>query len=176
MVTVLFIDDDDFMLRALRRLAQRLRPDWNFITVDDGSSWQHEIDATRPPHLVVCDYLMPKMNGDKVLAEVMNAYPTSIRAMLTGDATIEVIKGLGDESHFIVLSYCMVPHEFNTIVVDPTAKHYLLMSFITIHLIQLNYLYISVAVDRVLSFLNFSASHSLKFFHRQLCSQQPQFS
>lgn len=102
MVTVLFIDDDDFMLRALRRLAQRLRPDWNFITVDDGSSWQHEIDATRPPDLVVCDYLMPKMNGDKVLAEVMNTYPTSIRAMLTGDATIEVIKGLGDESHFII--------------------------------------------------------------------------
>jgi len=102
MVTVLFIDDDSFMLRALRRLAHRLRPDWDFITTDDASNWQQAIEANNPPTLVVCDYLMPKMNGDKVLTEVMNVYPTSVRTMLTGDATIEVIKGLGDESHFII--------------------------------------------------------------------------
>ncbi len=60
MVTVLFIDDDSFMLRALRRLAQRLRPDWDFITTDDASNWQQAIEANNPPTLVVCDYLMPK--------------------------------------------------------------------------------------------------------------------
>lgn len=102
MTTVLFIDDDGFMLRALRRLAQRLRPDWIYITTEDAANWQQALDPNNPPDLVVCDYLMPIINGDKVLVEVMNTYPTAIRAMLTGDTTVEVIKGLGDEAHFIL--------------------------------------------------------------------------
>lgn len=102
MVTVLFIDDDSFMLRALRRLAQRFRPDWNFITTDDASNWQQVLQPDESPALIVCDYLMPNVNGDKVLIDVMNTYPTAIRALLTGDTTAEVVKGLGDEAHFII--------------------------------------------------------------------------
>ncbi|MGB2265071.1 MAG: hypothetical protein ACPH3C_07780, partial [Glaciecola sp.] len=69
MVTVLFIDDDSFMLRALRRLAQRFRPDWNFITTDDASNWQQVLQPDESPALIVCDYLMPNVNGDKVLID-----------------------------------------------------------------------------------------------------------
>lgn len=69
MFNVLFVDDDSFMLRALLRLAKRLRPEWQFWTEEDGLNWAKSIPHNVNIDLIVCDYLMPDINGDSVLIE-----------------------------------------------------------------------------------------------------------
>ncbi|NRQ42721.1 HDOD domain-containing protein [Rheinheimera sp. YQF-2] len=100
MFNVLFIDDDDFMLRALVRLARRLRPDWQFFTAVDANAWRSAIAPATKLDLVICDYLMPQINGDKVLAEVALSYPGAVRALLTGDTTEEVVCSASKIAHF----------------------------------------------------------------------------
>ncbi|MFB2815649.1 hypothetical protein ACE014_17545 [Shewanella xiamenensis] len=82
MFNVLFVDDDSFMLRALLRLAKRLRPDWQFWTEEDGLNWAKSIANDVNVDLIICDYLMPDVNGDRVLVEVSKHYPQAIRAYL----------------------------------------------------------------------------------------------
>ncbi|MBU2071584.1 MAG: HDOD domain-containing protein [Gammaproteobacteria bacterium] len=102
MFNVLFIDDDDFMLRALLRLARRLRPNWQFFTAIDATSWRNAVSASTKLDLVICDYLMPLVNGDKVLAEVAQSYPGAVRALLTGDTTEEVVCSASKIAHFVL--------------------------------------------------------------------------
>uniref|UniRef100_A0A486XI34 Response regulator n=1 Tax=Rheinheimera sp. BAL341 TaxID=1708203 RepID=A0A486XI34_9GAMM len=102
MFNVLFIDDDNFMLRALVRLARRLRPDWRFWAEEDASCWARAVDADVSFDLVICDYLMPTVNGDKVLAEVAEAHPAAIRALLTGDISEDVICSSAKIAHFVL--------------------------------------------------------------------------
>ncbi|MBU2112298.1 MAG: HDOD domain-containing protein [Gammaproteobacteria bacterium] len=102
MFNVLFIDDDDFMLRALLRLAKRLRPDWCFMTSSQARGWQDDIGSQSKLDLVICDYLMPQLNGDRVLADVADFYPGAVRALLTGDTTEEVVCNASKIAHFVL--------------------------------------------------------------------------
>ncbi len=102
MFSVLFIDDDDFMLRALLRLARRLRPNWEFYSCQDATVWSNAVAANVKIDLVVCDYLMPQIHGDKVLAEVALLQPEAIRTLLTGDTTENVICDSGKIAHFVL--------------------------------------------------------------------------
>jgi len=102
MFNVLFIDDDDFMLRALRRLARRLRPDWQFFSAADATVWRSAVSPQIKLDLVICDYLMPQINGDKVLSEVAQEYPGAVRALLTGDTTEDVVCSASKIAHFVL--------------------------------------------------------------------------
>ncbi len=102
MFNVLFVDDDSFMLRAILRLAKRLRPDWQFWTEEDGLNWAKSIANDVNVDLIICDYLMPDVNGDRVLVEVSKHYPQAIRALLTGDTTEEVVCKAGKTAHFVL--------------------------------------------------------------------------
>lgn len=102
MFNVLFIDDDDFMLRALLRLAKRLRPDWHFFTSSQAAGWQNDVEGQCKLDLVICDYLMPELNGDKVLADVAQHYPGAVRALLTGDTTEDVVCSASRIAHFVL--------------------------------------------------------------------------
>lgn len=102
MFNVLFVDDDSFMLRALLRLAKRLRPEWQFWVEEDGVNWAKSIPQHIKLDLIVCDYLMPEINGDAVLLEASTHYPGAIRALLTGDTTEEVVCKAGKAAHFVL--------------------------------------------------------------------------
>ena len=102
MFNVLFIDDDDFMLRALLRLAKRLRPDWQFFSQSDVMHWRDSTQTDVKLDLIVCDYLMPQLNGDKVLAEAAAVHPGAIRVLLTGDTSEEVVCNASKVAHFVL--------------------------------------------------------------------------
>lgn len=102
MFNVLFVDDDSFMLRALFRLAKRLRPDWQFFLEENCLNWAQSVSDGKRLDLVVCDYLMPSCNGDKVLADVANVHPGAIRVLLTGDTTEDVVCNAGSVAHFVL--------------------------------------------------------------------------
>jgi HD-like signal output (HDOD) protein len=102
MFKVLFIDDDSFMLNALQRMAKRLRPHWQFWTENDATCWKQVLTEPITFDLVVCDYLMPLINGDEVLAEVSQVQPSAIRALLTGDVSEKIVCSVGRVAHFIL--------------------------------------------------------------------------
>ncbi len=97
---VLFIDDDPFMLRALLRTGRRLRPDWQFSLCEHALNWQQEL-AGQVPDLVLSDYLMPDCSGDQVLQQIQQHYPCSVRALLSGDTTEQVVRDASRFAQFV---------------------------------------------------------------------------
>lgn len=99
---VLFIDDDSFMLKALLRAALRLRPDWQYFLCEDAQHWPSAMPSGLVPDLVISDFLMPDINGDMVLSQVMALYPQSVRVLMTGDTTEEVVSSVSVQAHFVL--------------------------------------------------------------------------
>lgn len=99
--TVLFIDDDPFMLKALERIARMLRPDWQVLTCAEPKVWQAACINVQPD-IVFCDFLMPGCKGDKVLAECRAMFPNCLRVLLTGDLSEEIISDASHDAHFVL--------------------------------------------------------------------------
>lgn len=85
MNTVLIVDDEVEVARALRRL---LRRDFNVELAHSGSEALRRLEAG-PVDLVVSDFRMPSMSGAQLLAEVKKRWPTTVRVILSGFADIE---------------------------------------------------------------------------------------
>ena len=91
-IKVLFIDDEQLILSALRRTLRREGFEL-FFTTDPFEVaklvGEHRID------IVVSDHMMPQMTGVDVLALVRRLHPHTTRIMMTGqadrDATIRAI-------------------------------------------------------------------------------------
>jgi HD-like signal output (HDOD) protein len=101
-LNILFIDDDIFMLKALQRAARRLRPGFHFWLCDKENAWQHKLPDGTKPDAVFCDFLMPLKNGDKVLGEIEQIYPSAVRILLTGNTTEDVISIVSNVAHFVL--------------------------------------------------------------------------
>lgn len=92
-VRILFVDDEELILKALRRSLQREGYELFF------SSRPAEAIAiveAQQVDVVVSDYMMPGMNGVEVLARLREKHPTVVRMMMTGqadrDATLRAIR------------------------------------------------------------------------------------
>jgi two-component system NtrC family sensor kinase len=81
--TLLLVDDDEHVRRALRRVLRRTP-----CTVLDAPDGPTALDllAGEPVHVVVSDYRMPGMNGVELLRQVKERYPRIQRVLLTGQA------------------------------------------------------------------------------------------
>ncbi|AXN34679.1 response regulator [Vibrio coralliilyticus] len=100
---VLYIDDDEFMLKAASRLLRRLKPDWSITLIQDPATWRDLTDAQAiSPDLVLSDLIMPELKGDELLAQVSQHFPNSIRALITGDTTVEIEALTNNWTHFIL--------------------------------------------------------------------------
>lgn len=100
---VLYIDDDEFMLKAASRLLRRLKPDWSITLIQDPMTWRDLTDAQAiSPDLVLSDLIMPELKGDELLAQVSQHFPNSIRALITGDTTVEIEALTNNWTHFIL--------------------------------------------------------------------------
>jgi len=96
MSTVLIVDDEQSILRALQRL---LRPDgFQLRTVDTGAE---AVELLRQEEIavVVCDQRMPEMCGAEVLEEAYRLQPESVRITLTGFADFDSIQRSINHGH-----------------------------------------------------------------------------
>jgi HD-like signal output (HDOD) protein len=100
--TVLFIDDDSFMLKALLRASMRLRPHWRYYLCDDALQWQAALPPDVIPDLIVSDYLMPDIHGDVVLTQAMAQLPETVRVLMTGDTSEDVVSSVSLQAHFVL--------------------------------------------------------------------------
>jgi two-component system probable response regulator PhcQ len=84
--TVLLVDDERHLVDSLQRTL-RAEP----YTIVGAASAQAalEVLATRPVDVIVADEHMPGMSGTELLAIVRRKYPSIMRLMLTGQASVE---------------------------------------------------------------------------------------
>jgi len=85
--TVLFVDDEVNILKALQRL---LRPDEMQVLTASRASEALELLDRHPAQVVVTDQRMPEMTGVDFLANVRERHPDIVRMMLTGYTEIDV--------------------------------------------------------------------------------------
>jgi HD-like signal output (HDOD) protein len=91
------------MLKAASRLLRRLKPDWSITLIQDPATWRDLTDAQAiSPDLVLSDLIMPELKGDELLAQVSQHFPNSIRALITGDTTVEIEALTNNWTHFIL--------------------------------------------------------------------------
>ncbi len=84
--TVLLVDDEQHIITALKRVLQDLP-----LKILSASNGNEGLGVLRDNevHVVISDERMPQMAGSDFLALVKEQYPSTIRMMLTGHASIE---------------------------------------------------------------------------------------
>jgi type II secretory ATPase GspE/PulE/Tfp pilus assembly ATPase PilB-like protein/FixJ family two-component response regulator len=88
--TLLFVDDEEGVLNALRRVFM----EENYrILVTPSPLEALELLAREKIHLVISDHRMPGMTGADFLREVKQKWPETVRIMLTGYADVQSIMG-----------------------------------------------------------------------------------
>lgn len=99
---ILFVDDDDSVLRGMKRVFHGMRDSWD---VEFAQSAREALDlmAAKPIDLIIADMQMPGMSGSDLLALTCRLYPRIIRFALSGYTDREVLlKGAGLFHQFFV--------------------------------------------------------------------------
>ncbi|MBI5633796.1 MAG: Flp pilus assembly complex ATPase component TadA [Nitrospirae bacterium] len=92
--TLLFVDDEENVLRALRRIF--LEENYEILTAESAAEAIEILEAKRV-HLIISDHRMPLMTGAELLKQVKERWPDVIRIMLTGYADVQSIMGAVNE-------------------------------------------------------------------------------
>jgi putative nucleotidyltransferase with HDIG domain len=85
--TVLFVDDEVNILKALQRLLRS--EDMNVLSASRGREALELLEKT-PAQVVISDQRMPEMSGVDLLSQVRERWPDIVRMMLTGYTEIDV--------------------------------------------------------------------------------------
>jgi len=87
MHTVLFVDDDANILKAIQRILRNERMD--VITASGGQEALNILEKT-DIEVVVSDQDMPGMSGVELLSRIRDQHPATVRMMLTGFTAMDV--------------------------------------------------------------------------------------
>ncbi|MDD2897140.1 MAG: ATPase, T2SS/T4P/T4SS family [Desulfuromonadaceae bacterium] len=88
--TLLFVDDEENVLNALRRIF--MEENYTILTATSGQK-ALDILGKQPVQLIISDHRMPGMTGAELLKAVREKYHDTIRIMLTGYADVNSIMG-----------------------------------------------------------------------------------
>lgn len=80
---ILFVDDDDNLLMALRR---QMRGKFNILTAVGGKTALQKFEENEPIAVCIADMRMPNMDGLQLLQKVREVSPETVCMMLTGNA------------------------------------------------------------------------------------------
>lgn len=79
---LLFVDDEQNIIAALRRLMRR--EGYDISSANSGDEALELLKNSEPFDLIVSDFRMPGMTGTELLSEVHKRYPDTIRIILSG--------------------------------------------------------------------------------------------
>ena len=94
--TVLLVDDEIGILRALKRV---LRRDGHEVVMANGGREGIEVLESREVHLIICDQRMPEVAGPEVLARAFELQPDAFRITLTGQTDLTAAQQSINEGH-----------------------------------------------------------------------------
>lgn len=103
--TILFVDDDENVLRGLRRMLHPMRESWEMEFVDSAEKALAAM-ADRPFDVIVSDLRMPGVDGAELLTIVSKTYPASVRIILSGYAEEEAILRTAGPAHRYLSKPC----------------------------------------------------------------------
>lgn len=83
---ILFVDDEPQLLQSIKR---QLRKRFDVFTAEGGQEALQVLKKEGPFAVIVTDMRMPGMDGVQLLDLVKNAWPDTVRMMLTGNADQE---------------------------------------------------------------------------------------
>jgi HD-like signal output (HDOD) protein/CheY-like chemotaxis protein len=102
---ILFVDDEEFVLRGLDRLLRSMREEWEMEFLDSGDKALARM-AEAPFDVVISDMRMPGMNGAELLNEVMKRHPQTVRLILSGYADRDLILKCVGSTHQYLAKPC----------------------------------------------------------------------
>ena len=82
-LSILFVDDDVNLLRALKRILRQSREEWD-LTFLESPKAALALMETQSFDVVVSDMRMPEMDGATLLSEVEKRHPATMRVILSG--------------------------------------------------------------------------------------------
>jgi HD-like signal output (HDOD) protein/CheY-like chemotaxis protein len=88
--SVLFVDDEPYILDALRRLMSNMSGEWRMRFAGSGAEALRLLQEG-PSDVVVTDMRMPQMNGAQLLNEVVRLHPKTVRIILSGYCDAEMV-------------------------------------------------------------------------------------
>jgi len=88
--SILFVDDEERILSALKRMLRAKRNEWNCCFANSGKE-ALALLAKNDFAVVISDMRMPEMSGAELLDEVRQKYPGTIRIVLSGFAEEESV-------------------------------------------------------------------------------------
>jgi DNA-binding NtrC family response regulator len=106
MTSVLFVDDEVALLRAMRLGLGRARREWRFVFVPSATE-ALEMMLHEPFDAIVSDLRMPGMDGASLLAVVRERYHQTVRIVLTGAADEETMTRAECSAHEILHKPCL---------------------------------------------------------------------
>jgi HD-like signal output (HDOD) protein/ActR/RegA family two-component response regulator len=126
MPSVLFVDDEPLVLRALGRMVRPLQNDFDAIFAANGAEALDQL-ATKQIDVLVSDMRMPGMDGAALLAQVQRHFPATARVILSGYAQDETLLRAIPVSHRF-LAKPLQPSELKLVLFRTIALHKLLES------------------------------------------------
>ena len=87
---ILFVDDEESVLRALKRFC-RGRP-WEVWLARSGTEALDILEEEGGVDVIVSDMRMPQMSGSKLLVQVKERFPDAIRILLTGYSDVTALE------------------------------------------------------------------------------------
>jgi HD-like signal output (HDOD) protein/CheY-like chemotaxis protein len=102
---ILFVDDEPFVLGALRRMLHGMRGEWEMEFVASGAQALEQMEEA-PFDVVVTDMRMPGMNGAELLNEVMRRHLRTIRIVLSGHVDTDLILKCVNSTHQYLSKPC----------------------------------------------------------------------
>ena len=85
MIKILFVDDDPFVLQAMRRMLHAMRGSGQSYFAASGAEALKLLEVT-PCEVLITDMRMPQMNGVQLLERVRELYPSMTRIILSGQS------------------------------------------------------------------------------------------
>ena len=88
--TLLFVDDEVSITKALQRLFRR--EGYHILTASSGQEGLESLkNSENPVSLIISDQRMPEMNGAQFLEKAKEIFPDAIRFLLTGYSDMDAI-------------------------------------------------------------------------------------
>ena len=88
MKRILFVDDEQKILDAIRRMLHSMRREWEMVFASSGEAALAELEAAHFD-VIVSDMRMPGMEGATLLTRVQERFPEVVRIVLSGHTEME---------------------------------------------------------------------------------------
>ncbi len=111
MYEVLFVDDDSYILKALKRSLKNVEMDACYC---DNGEEALKILSESEIAVVVADISMPGMDGVSLLKKISELYPKTTRIALTGMNDLDEVYGIFEQVD--LFKYITKPWENKTLI------------------------------------------------------------